>query len=938
MKHITAWVLFLLSICCCAFAQENKTIYQVVKQDIPSTVQPGQRVVGHLTLKLIQKGSSFKKYPGATLESGSVSMQVPGDNMVPWYVNEEAKPGDLHEQAILLDVPLDFPEGPASLKVSATGDKADGSVEFQDQNGKVTGDSYIWNLTVHQTVSSEDAVLPPRIPKISSIQLDGRVQESEWANAGFIENLKNDATGKSAVPATRLYLAHTDTDLLIGAVCQEPKMDSVVAIKTEHKDGRVFENECVELFLNPQADRTGYMHFIADILGQQLDALGQDPVGFNPDWKSVSYKGKDFWSCEIQIPFASLAVKAPKSGDAWLANFGRERYAGGKPELYAWNPTFSSFDSTSKFGVLIFDSRKDYLLRRADSLTEESGKWTDSLKQTAQDWINRLADYRKTIASCDEEQATDQYAELEARISNLEKEASKYKLEALRGSLNNSSFFVTRSWPYEKFNGDNSTLDQTLAPIDVTLLQEEWADLAFNITNITDKPVTFRCMLQRKKDTVETLSFPGLATKWQEAIPVASADGNVTWDVIMPIAAGVVTIQPGKTSQVWLSLQIPAKDKQALREGFLEFEPIDGSAGDPVITPIKIQMIPTVLTKNPPIHSFTWNFIGISGKDTDEWMLKHSLDLKSHGVDVYMMHGYNLMPRPKASPDGTLEPMDFSKMDATLKATRDLFPLYYVTADIITGDEMIDHIFGLPFDSPGFEKAYKNWVKAIVARLKKFGIGYDRFVFNPADENTGKKCLDLTRWAKEADPKIRTILDSIDTPDKMPAFDKYCDIWMPHYNHYQNDAYKDSIKYLRSIGKPLCVYYYSEGPNEKHQHPTQRYLYRLWWAYAHDLKGVGYWAQQYYGDPWYRKPSAGAYDTSLVYPSENEIIPSRRWQAWREGWQDTCLFEIAKEKLTKQGNNAALNQMQKLIGDFLERPADPTLAEKARDFAKQAIK
>ena len=935
MKYFTALVLLMFSVCSCAPAQDKPSIYQITKHDLPAVVQPGQRIVGHLTLKLVQKGSPFCRSPRSTFSVGSVSIDVPPDNMIPWEYPVESKEGDTFEQALMLDVPLSFPEGPAKLKLIGEGE---GRAEFHNIDGTNAGNAFVWNCKVERK-SADDVQAPALlVTRIEPIELDGKLDEPGWTAAkqagGFVDNMSS----APASPRTDLYLAHTDSDLLIGAVCHEPNMKSIHAESMPGRDREIYRNECMEMFLDPRADRASFMHFIVDVMNQHFDALGQDPVGFNPAWESATYQGSDYWSVEIRIPFSSLATTAPKPGDFWLGNFNRERFAGGRTNEYSsWNATMGSFDSTGRFVPIIFDSRKAYLLKRADALSTESTKWPDDVRDSASGWLGDLASWRDGLNSMKDDELAASFADQERRLGSLEKQAGAYRLQVLRGSLGGRSFYVTRSWPYEPFKGQNGPLDSTLSPINLTLLKEEWADLAFNLTNVSDKPVTLRCVVRREEKAFDKLGFPGLNLRWQEALPVATADGNPTWDAIMQLPVGVVTISPGATSQVWLSMQDPAADKQATREGFVRFEPIDGSVGSPIAVPISIKVLPIVLTKNPPMHCFTWNIIGIPGENDPGWFKKHNDDLRTHGVDIYMMHGYSLMPRPKAKPDGTLEKLDFSRMDAVIEATKKDFLLYYATVDIFDGDSPKTDFFGIPFGTPAYEKAFKTWIKAVIGRFKQHGIGYDRFMINPADELSSDNCVLLTKWVKEVDPKAVTILDNINTLEQVKKFDSICDIWMPHYNHYQSELYTEPIEYLRKLGKPLWVYYYSEGANEKHEHPAQRYMYRFWWAYANHVTGMGYWAQQYYGDPWYRATEAGRYDTSLVYPSENELVPSRRWQAWRQGWQDTCLFDLAAKKLTAEKDSKGQVKLNNLIKDYIAMPADPAGADKARNFAKTVL-
>jgi len=208
-------------------------------------------------------------------------------------------------------------------------------------------------------------------------------------------------------------------------------------------------------------------------------------------------------------------------------------------------------------------------------------------------------------------------------------------------------------------------------------------------------------------------------------------------------------------------------------------------------------------------------------------------------------------------------------------------------------------------------------------------------VVNPVDESVDDRCRRIARWIKDVDPQVRIIIDSIGgTQEDTGLMDALTDVWTPHYKSYQNDALKPSLDLIRASGKPMWVYYYSEGGNEKAQDPTRHYLAKFWWAFANGVTGVCYWAQQYYGDPWYRKGTTAVYDTSLVYPIESDVVASRRWEAWRRGWQDYRLLALAQQEMRAAGETEGLKRLDSLVRDVLRVSATPDRAEKGRAWLR----
>ncbi|HEY3297940.1 MAG TPA: hypothetical protein VGK34_04720 [Armatimonadota bacterium] len=934
---MTKWFCVLtlfLATCAAALAQNTDAVYQIMKHDLPSSIQPGQRIVGHLNLKCVSPGKPLVNYPSLEASGGGVDFTPPGDRLIPWeYTADKAVPGAVLEQAFTLDVPLNLPPGEAVLSFSINGDGGR-TATLLDASGKSIGKVFAWKCRVRSVEGPPAVIGAMKAPK-----LDGRINADEWKGAGTIPAFVNNADGTPASIVTSMRLGHDDKNLYVAIVASEPNLSGAKAVKMEGRDPNNYLNEAVELLLEPKADRVSYYHFVADILGQKYDALGSDCYGYNPEWQVASYKGDKFWSVEIAIPYTAVASGVPASGDAWLANFARDRYAGGSFEPYTWKATRGSYAATGTFAPIVFDSLKLNLEKSGRKLASESSAWPADVKSAASGWLSELAAWQSTVektSTVDE----GSYETLAYALSGLEKSMERYRMKALSSLSGGNPFYITRSFPYEPFKGRNMDIDTKLGPIDLTLLKDEWTDVAMNITNVSEKSIAIRLTSRYgRSEEVAKLGLPGLETLWQEAVPVASKDGKPAWDAVQPIPAGAFQIPAGETKQVWLSVHVP-KDYRGAQNvtGTVKIESIDGTPGKSMLIPITVNVIPQVLTEKSPVHGFTWNLVDPAlQKDSPQWVQATYDDLKSHGIDMCMLHNLSTAPRPLAKADGTLEPMDFTKMDLLLDASKDKFSMYYVSLDIWEKTWVRKDLFGLDFPSPAYQKAFTTWLNAIVDRLKQHGIGYDRFVVNAYDESVSDNCYFIARWVREADPKIRMVLDSIGPVDIVKKFERYNDVWMPHFNSYQAQENQPSIDLMRKEGKDLWVYWYSEGGNEKQQHPTKHYMYKYWWAFKNNVTGVGYWAQQYYGDPWDRAEATQVYDTSLVYPTETGVIPSRRWQAWRQGWQDYCLLDLCRKELAARKDTSRLEKMNSLVNRVVQFPADPANFDAARDYAKQVL-
>jgi hypothetical protein len=781
--------------------------------------------------------------------------------------------------------------------------------------------------------------MPLVIGKMHAPKMDGKVDIAEWSSAGVIRSFADNSTGKAPKAATRAYVGYDDTCLYIAVVCDEPMMNKAVQKVFADRDREVWENECAEIYLNPSGDKISYFHFITDILGQKYDAIGADPYGYNPDWKTAAFKGDKYWSVEVAIPFSSLNTHTPQPGQAWYALIGRERQA--VPELSASQPTFGAFDSIGRYGEWVFGSLKMNLNDQADKLQQTTKDWPARMSADTAAWRKSVQAFQARLSGMDESAVRSAYPKLAADLEGLQKAARPLRLKAIRIAAGGKSILVSRAYPYQPFAGGQIAAGEQAGPVNLTLLQDEWADLAFNISNLSDSTVTLRFTTRQgsPQSDFAPLGLRGLDTLWQQAFAIAAGDGEKVYDAIVPIPAGTIEIPAGTTSQVWLSVHAP-QDAPADTEGQIVIEPVDGSAIDPMRLPIKVSTLPVNLIANDPLNCFTWDALLFPPNQYPKLARANYRDLKAHGITMLMISSLRDLPWVKANADGSItEPMDFTKVDNLLTASHGIIDKYYITLDIWETTWIHKELFGLDWNDPAYEKAFKNWWRIVLNHLKSRGLTDDSFIVNPVDECSDQRFVTLAHWVKDVDPNVRIVIDShggtilreTHNPKDM------ADIWMPHYTQFSDPVYKQNVQIMRDAKMPLWVYYYSESGNEKRMDPTSRYLSKFWWAYSNGITGVCYWTAQLYGDPWYRKAYSGEYDTSLSYPTESGVVPSRRWQAWRQGWQDYCLLALVKNRLQQAGDQSGLSELNKKVEETVANGIDPVKTDEVRAWLKQKL-
>lgn len=205
-------------------------------------------------------------------------------------------------------------------------------------------------------IPAEVSPLPEvEAPRISSAPvIDGKLDDPMWSHALRFSLLYNNL-GKFPQQPTDVYLAYDERNLYIGYQSYEPDMDEMKATVTE-RDGSVFSDDSLEVFLFPGAESGDYYHFALNTAGTKYDSQVHD-AGFNPEWQAAVSKEREYWKTEIAIPFSALKQSAPAAGTVWRANFCRNRVLNmwaDQAQNMCWSPTYGSFHTPVRFGRIVF--------------------------------------------------------------------------------------------------------------------------------------------------------------------------------------------------------------------------------------------------------------------------------------------------------------------------------------------------------------------------------------------------------------------------------------------------------------------------------------------------------------------------------------------------------------------------------------------------------
>lgn len=191
-----------------------------------------------------------------------------------------------------------------------------------------------------------------------AVPIDGRLDEEVWSHAMVIREFfvpKSDGT--AATKPTEVRMLWDDEALYVHFIAWDEDLRGTYTQPTDP----IWQEDAVEIFLQPDPDATGYYEFeVNPINGMMALRIPHPQKGTfqeRADWEysvhsGVMVKGTveqpedtdEWFRVMLRIPFSDLEFagrKAPQPGDRWrfqCARCNRSKQFGGKQELSACVP------------------------------------------------------------------------------------------------------------------------------------------------------------------------------------------------------------------------------------------------------------------------------------------------------------------------------------------------------------------------------------------------------------------------------------------------------------------------------------------------------------------------------------------------------------------------------------------------------------------------
>lgn len=189
--------------------------------------------------------------------------------------------------------------------------------------------------------------------------IDGELDDKCWSECIEISPFMLKQARVTPYEPTLAYACRDSKKLYVAFKCYENNLNpdyglthKVIARSKVRDDKNLWKDDCVELFIRPNAASKNYFHLIVNTINNVYDSSLLQGAKWNSNAKIKVSKNKKFWVVEMAVPLSSFGKNAITNGTEWLVNFCREQKS--FSEDSCWSPTFGSFLNVKHLGRMIF--------------------------------------------------------------------------------------------------------------------------------------------------------------------------------------------------------------------------------------------------------------------------------------------------------------------------------------------------------------------------------------------------------------------------------------------------------------------------------------------------------------------------------------------------------------------------------------------------------
>ena len=210
----------------------------------------------------------------------------------------------------------------------------------------------VCSLAVGSSVNAADSPSHPVAWSFPPPVLDGRLDDDTWNDAALAKDFVTNRDHEAARFATEFRVVYDAEAIYVAVKAYEPNL---AELRVGQDPDNPWWDDCIEIFVDPQATRTRYFQYIINAAGNWVSGYTGDFAADVPG-EFASGRTDDAWTLEAKLPYTTFGAP-PHVGQRWGFNVTRartEKAPGEEREQSLWSPTNGMHGAPGKFGYLVF--------------------------------------------------------------------------------------------------------------------------------------------------------------------------------------------------------------------------------------------------------------------------------------------------------------------------------------------------------------------------------------------------------------------------------------------------------------------------------------------------------------------------------------------------------------------------------------------------------
>jgi hypothetical protein len=505
------------------------------------------------------------------------------------------------------------------------------------------------------------------------------------------------------------------------------------------------------------------------------------------------------------------------------------------------------------------------------------------------------------------------------KVSEIESQFSIFRAKVLHTQYN-TDWLLYQAEPMDILRyGDIPAKAPEEVQISLYQWQNEYSVAALNFINCSASQITFRVNLSPLRFQDRVIDSAGIF-ELRRAVYVRVLNAGLVADPLVLQNSKPFPVTPGQTVQLWLETYAEGLDLGQYTAALS----ID-AAGENIIKtqqviPVKIEIADKIFPDAIPFFSCNWDYVSRSDRFTCRNPQNAVADLKNHHINVCAV-----LPEDIYESD-TRGQFSLFKVKKELTLRKDIGNLFVLLC--LGGSVHLERRFG-KFGTPGWDADFNSFLTNLRDFMLSSGFDYNSFALYPFDEDIGDDFVYVAQRIRKFNPRLKIYANKWIEPGEFKRVKDLIDIWCPHIPEVlENKARFDQYKSSGVFDQIWC--YHANIACERFFAPPITRTSREWrgdnkvfWrtmpivAASLGMNGAGFWVYQDADRTGWIKDKMGEY--GVVYdgaknPDKNcipeIIVPSKRWQQWRQGVEDAVCLSGHQDLLDEflQKSNSKLNR------------------------------